>query len=178
MVESFTSYITRLSRAHFLPPWVLVTRDIAPRYRSVKVAQDGHCDLFGQLGAALNGNRNTAIEGVGIVEGLTFRKGLESLTLRSLSSSISPAALLHPFEAWCPACLEDWKKAGAEVYSPLLWQVRAASGVIAPYPATVGQVTARGARDGLAPADQRPTPVDQEERRSSSLDSWPVKSCT
>src|SRR6266404_8988694 len=63
MVESLTSYITRVARAHFLPPWVLTTKDLAPRFRCVQIAHDGHCDLFAAASVSLNGNCATAREG-------------------------------------------------------------------------------------------------------------------
>ncbi len=124
MVESLTSYITRVARAHFLPPWVVVTRSIAPCYRKVKVSSNGQCDLFGRVAVTLNGNCTTAMEGAAILEGLTGRSGLWDLTLHQLNGVISPAALLHEFEHWCPLCLKTWNDEGGEPYVPLLWQLR------------------------------------------------------
>src|ERR1700686_1551310 len=80
IIESLTSYITRAARAHFLPPWVVATKDLAPRFRCAKISQNGHCDLFGPLAAALNGNCTTAREGAEITGQLTLREGLGDLT--------------------------------------------------------------------------------------------------
>src|SRR6266404_1867432 len=125
MVESLTSYITRVARAHFLPPWVLVTRDLAPAFRTVKSSIGGHCDLFAHPAVSINGNCGTARECAGHMERLTLREGLGKLTLAALSDIVAPAALLHPFEHWCPICLEEWRRLGTEAYALLLWQVRA-----------------------------------------------------
>jgi hypothetical protein len=62
MVESLTSYITRVARAHFLPPWVLVTRDLAVRPTNAEAIADGHCDLFAHLAVSINGNCCTAMK--------------------------------------------------------------------------------------------------------------------
>jgi AraC-like DNA-binding protein len=58
---------------------------------------------------------------------LTLRHGLDELTMTSLAGVISPAALLHPYEHWCPICLEDWRAQESDIYIPLLWQIRAVS---------------------------------------------------
>src|SRR5580658_1513 len=85
MVESLTSYITRVARAHFLPPWVLVTRDLAIGTRTAKARADGHCDLFAHLAVSINGNCCTAKKCATNMERLALRKGLEELTLTALS---------------------------------------------------------------------------------------------
>jgi len=125
MVESLTSHITRVARSHFLPPWVLVTRDLATHFQTVKGTCNGHCDLFANSAVSLNGECETAREGVRIMESLTLRRGLDELTMTALSGIISPAALLHLHEHWCPQCLNEWRKHGSVVYAPLLWQIRA-----------------------------------------------------
>jgi len=125
MVESLTSYITRVARAHFLPPWVMVTRDLATGFKTAKSTGSGHCDLFAQPAVSINGNCGTARECAMNMQRLTLRKGLEELTLAALSDIVAPAALLHSFEHWCPVCLEEWRRLGSEAYAPLQWQIRA-----------------------------------------------------
>src|SRR5437773_2093691 len=71
MVECLSSYIHRLAEAHGLPTWVLVCRELAPRFRRKSIlASNGHCDLFGKVGMTINGNNNTALEAIAILEAL------------------------------------------------------------------------------------------------------------
>ena len=42
-----------------------------------------------------------------------------------LSREASPKVdIFRTTEAWCPACLEQWRAEGVPIYSPLLWSVR------------------------------------------------------
>ena len=101
----------------------LAVAGLGTRRRSILGA--GHPMGRTLLAVSINGNCETARECVGQMEQLTLREGLGELTLVALSQIVAPAALLHPFEYWCPICLEEWRKLGTEPYVPLLWQVRA-----------------------------------------------------
>jgi hypothetical protein len=81
MVECLSSYIHRLAWAHGLPTWVLVCREIAPRFRRQSIlTSNGHCDLFGRVGMTINGNNGTAREAIAVLESLTGQTPLHSLT--------------------------------------------------------------------------------------------------
>ena len=57
-------------------------------------------------------------------ETATGRSDLRPLTLSALQGSVSKVDIFRTTEAWCPACLEQWRAEGVPIYSPLLWSVR------------------------------------------------------
>jgi hypothetical protein len=124
-VESLTSYIARLSAAHCLPLWVLVTREIAPLFsrKSIVDFKNGHCDLLGKFGGAVNGNNSTAAEAVKAVEHLTTQNGVREMTMRMAGGNVAATPLLRPTQAWCPQCLQEWSECGQELYYPLVWNL-------------------------------------------------------
>ena len=121
--ESLTGYIARLADAHGLATWGLVIREFAPRFSRPLVDKEGHSDLFGPFGAALNGLGRTALQAVKILNILTGRKGLEFLTLLPFRDVLSPRSSVRKTVAWCPLCLSDWLCTGRPVYLPLVWQL-------------------------------------------------------
>lgn len=122
MVECLSSYIHRVAEAHGLPTWVLVCREVAPRFhrRSI-LTSNGHCDLFGKLGMTVNGNNDTALETIAILEKLTGQTKLSFLTFCRLGALVAEHRILHGSQAWCPECLEQWRQCGKPVYQPLIW---------------------------------------------------------
>jgi hypothetical protein len=65
----------------------LVAREIATSFRRKSIVDhaNGHCDLFGALGVAVNGNNGTTMEALKAVERLTTQTELRnpSTTCRS-----------------------------------------------------------------------------------------------
>src|ERR1700683_189509 len=62
-VESITSYISRLAGEHHVAPWVIVSRDIAPRMSRKTLAEpNGHTDFYAKMSASLNGVCTAAAE--------------------------------------------------------------------------------------------------------------------
>jgi TniQ len=57
-------------------------------------------------------------------ETATGRSDLHVLTLSALQGPISQPNIFRTTEAWCPACLEQWRTTQLTVYSPLLWAMR------------------------------------------------------
>ena len=96
MVECLSSYIHRLAEAHGLPTWVLVCRELAPRFRRMSIlASNGHCDLFGKLGMTINGNNDTSREAVAILQELTGQMELSFLTFSRLGSLVAEHRILQ-----------------------------------------------------------------------------------
>lgn len=124
LVEGMASYVDRLAQAHGVPPWMLVVREIAPRFRrNTVVTSGGHCDLFGNMGASIHGNSATAGEMVDVMASLTGRSDLAVLTFRGLSGVLAEGRLIRTVQAWCPACLKGWRECGQGVYRPLIWNL-------------------------------------------------------
>lgn len=121
-VECLTSYIHRLADAHGVPAWVLVCRELAPRFsRKSMLAANGHCDLFGRVGLTINGNNHTAREAVSILEALTGHARIRSLTFCQLGGLVAEHRIVRGTQAWCPECLEQWHQAARPIYRPLVW---------------------------------------------------------
>jgi hypothetical protein len=126
-VESLTSYTNRLGWRHQVPPKVLVAEELVPHL--------GREYLYGNtnLGACcrggwfmhVNGNGSLAQEWSTILEQLTTRSGLLSLTSHVWMGHLSPRGHLRVVPAWCPVCYADWKAQGFPIYQPLLWMIRA-----------------------------------------------------
>ena len=124
MVECLSSYIHRLAEAHGLPTWILVCKELAPRFgRWSLLASNGHCDLFGKLGMTINGNNDTALEISAILKSLTGHSGLSALTFCRLGALVAAGRILRKTQAWCPECLEQWRGNDMTVYQPLIWML-------------------------------------------------------
>jgi len=123
MGESLTGYLARLADAHGLATWGLVVREFAPRFCRPLVDKEGHSDLFGPFGAALNGLGRTALQAVKILGSLTGGEGLELLTLLPFRDVLSSRSSVRKTVAWCPLCLSHWLCTGRPVYLPLVWQL-------------------------------------------------------
>jgi hypothetical protein len=145
--ESMTGYLARLADAHCVPISALVSRIVAPRLRQGRIASRNRLSgVFGTVGLSFNGNSPMAGEVVEVINELTGRTDLDSLTMLFTAGHISHKGLLRPSQAWCPACFSEWKESGVSIHMPLLWSL-----------ATVSACT-RHARSlsTLCPSCQRP----------------------
>jgi transcriptional regulator with XRE-family HTH domain len=128
MVESLTSYITRLADAHSVSPITLVINEILPRVNPPHVQQEGRSvsaqvsSVFRES-ALLNGVAGGTQSWVVTLEQLTGRRDLRFLTLLTFSNVLPPRKLLRRKRAWCPLCYQKWRDAHLVVYEPLLWNV-------------------------------------------------------
>jgi hypothetical protein len=125
MVESLTSYVARLAEAHSLKLSTFVGKILAPlgKMRGI-TGVGGWYDILRHLGASLNGTGGTSADCVAILESLTLQESLLNLTLRFTTGWLSDRALISTNQRWCPQCLNEWKRCGATVYYPLLWQLQ------------------------------------------------------
>ena len=118
--ESLTSYLSRLARHHHVPPRHLVAQEIVPHLG--QGYSRNHLSVFSWSTAmSVNGNGPLAQEWSSILEGLTKRPDLHSLTLQWWVGDLPPHKLLREKPAWCPACYAEWKEQGMPIYEPLLW---------------------------------------------------------
>jgi transcriptional regulator with XRE-family HTH domain len=125
LVESLSSYITRLAEAHSVFSGLLLYRLIVPLVPDYSPAEKQH-GLFresGQRSTLLNGTGLPAKYAVQALETLTLRTDLHLLTLLPLAAIFPPTSrgLLRLTKAWCPLCYEDQRKAAQPIYDPLLW---------------------------------------------------------
>ena len=122
MVECVASYIHRLAEAHGLPTWVLVRRELAPRFQHKSIlGVEGDCSLFKKMGATINGENGSARETVQILETLTGHGSVCCLNFTKFGKLMAGRKLIRSRQAWCPRCLAEWQQNGQPVYQPLLW---------------------------------------------------------
>ena len=129
-VESLTSYLARLGEAHGVGVRRLLVVEILPLLRrSHLLGPENHgLSAFWQRETrAINGTRTLARDLVQALEGLTLRGDLRFLTLLPWSQVLPPRDLIRPYHAWCPACYQEWHRAGEAVYEPLLWSLSVVS---------------------------------------------------
>lgn len=126
LVESLTSYLTRLAESHSVSVSTLMTREIAP------ILTNDHTEYGSKRGLNALFNCGVAINGTGeIVElflssltRLTLNESLSALTLLPLKGFFSDRELLSKSKTWCPHCYEDWRQSQKTIYEPLLWTFR------------------------------------------------------
>jgi AraC-like DNA-binding protein len=127
-VECLTSYITRLAEAHCVFPGILMYNLVGPFLQhssvtqvsreSMAVGQARHTESF-------NGTaQKRAGAAVYALECLTLQRSLRFLTLLTWEGAFPAHKLLRQTRAWCPACLEEWKRTGQVIYEPLLWTLQ------------------------------------------------------
>ena len=94
LVESFTSYISRLANAHSVLLRTLVTDEILPHLNRTHLYQKGqpvydHLTTFWKRSALLNGTCSTASNLVHTIEQLTQRNDLRFLTMLTFANVLS-----------------------------------------------------------------------------------------
>lgn len=118
LVESLTSFTSRLAEAHCVRVGVLLSQEVGPSIsrRAFNVSQ-----MWMQVGHTMNGQGKHARRCVHHLERLTHQEGLAKLTFLPWSAILGSTHLLRKHKAWCPLCLSEWKAADKIVYEPLLW---------------------------------------------------------
>lgn len=124
LVESLSSYVTRLAEAHCVFPGRLMSKVVVPLVPGYSpLEQHGLFRESGAKSTLLNGTGLTARYGVQALLTLTGRTDLHCLTLLPLTAIFAAQArgLIRLTKAWCPVCYENWREQGQKVYDPLLW---------------------------------------------------------
>jgi hypothetical protein len=118
-VESLSSYVTRLAEAHVISVWRLILHVLSPE----RPGQIPRCSTrYSYPANGLGKGSEMFLRGF---QAATGRSDLHLLTLTTFQGTISQPSIFRNAEAWCPICLEQRRKAGVPVYSPLLWVIRA-----------------------------------------------------
>jgi hypothetical protein len=128
LIESFTSYITRLAAIHQVPTGVLLAQELAPfisRYkgRNPKSLSNIFFHIFFNQTGAWNGTGAMAVEPLDVLQKLTNQPSLRFLTLISWEKVLPTRNLLRKYNAWCPLCYTEWSQAGIPIHEPLLWSI-------------------------------------------------------
>ena len=122
MVESLTSYFSRLAEAHSISAGTLLHRELLP-------LKAGRRNMFSCIVSArtrcftssINSLGNTATRFASTVGKLTGRNDLYFLTMAPWQTLLPAPLLTRGVAAWCPLCLSSWRDAGKPLYVPLLW---------------------------------------------------------
>lgn len=129
LVESLTGYIARLAEAHCVLPGVLMEKELTPivkefsRRSPESELKPDRAGIFSRTGT-LNGIGVMAMDWVRAVETLTLRRDLRFLTMLTWTSVLPLRNLLcRHNRAYCPACYEEWRSSGQQIYEPLLWAI-------------------------------------------------------
>lgn len=130
LVESLTSYISRLAGIHAVTVSDLaghVLANCAPPDAPIVSVSARHYRMGSgfQSGAhSINGATEDAGRWIAAVETATGRSGLRFLTLTPLKQVFCRQSLFRKAQAWCPVCFEDCGRSGLPLYLPLSWALR------------------------------------------------------
>ncbi|KUO76692.1 MAG: hypothetical protein APF81_11515 [Desulfosporosinus sp. BRH_c37] len=127
IIESQTSYISRLSEIHSVTVGSLIGKELASvlaKKYILKSSMEGGSRFF-DTASELNGFGKVAEDCAKGLEILTGGTDLKGLTLVSWNHMIPPRGVLREKKAWCPECLENWKENNQDIYEPLLWSFKA-----------------------------------------------------
>jgi hypothetical protein len=131
MIESFSSYITRLAEAHCTTVGVLIAQEISPllrkKYltpeRSRKVQSGSMLEVI----KSIESTAQTAVDWIHVLKKLTLQTDLHLLTMLPFKEIFSARNLLRDKRVWCPLCFESLKDKKEIIYEPLLWRLKAAN---------------------------------------------------
>ncbi len=123
MVESLSSYVTRLAHSHGLHVGTLLSREIAPLIDKSYINQGnnkGVSQLFNRT-SALNGTGIMAEDLINVLNILTKISNLPELTFIAYAEILNNKKLFRSSLAWCPLCYEQWLSCQEYIYNPLIW---------------------------------------------------------
>jgi hypothetical protein len=130
-VESLTSYVARLAKAHGTHPKKLVMQEIWPLLKAPSEFQGYTVNEYYTLNTSwiknsvvLNGVTSLTGKWVQVIEQLTRRRDLCFLTMLTWANVLTSLELLRNYRAWCPACYEEWRQTERTVYEPLMWSLK------------------------------------------------------
>lgn len=125
MIESLTSYVTRLAHSHGVFVSTLLSRIVNPLLQRtfIKKSTSRGLEPFFKCSHALNGYGTIATDFVDVISQLTLSNKLECLTLIPFANLLVAKGLLRHYKAWCPICYQHWKQNQQVIYDPLLWSL-------------------------------------------------------
>jgi AcrR family transcriptional regulator/predicted DNA-binding transcriptional regulator AlpA/transcriptional regulator with XRE-family HTH domain len=123
-IESFTSYITRLSYRHCVPPRDLILEEVLPLLNIADCLKQENRLAWLRGSTGLNGMTPLVEDWVHALEQLTSWNTLRFLTMLTWSGVADPYGVVRKTRAWCPECYDEWLKNGDELYEPLIWTLR------------------------------------------------------
>jgi transcriptional regulator with XRE-family HTH domain len=126
MVESFTSYLTRIAKEHNTTVGYLVNKLLIPTMNKDYLSRSSNFggNRFYEGAKTLNGYMGYANQLVTVTNKLTGREDLQELTLLNWKEIFPLRGLLKDSLSWCPYCIEGWLEDGKSAYYPLIWYLK------------------------------------------------------
>lgn len=122
LVESLASYVSRIAQSHTLSVKDMVKDYFQPELESIrrleKTSGNSKLTIKEMCGVGKN-----AQEWVRVLDETIQLFPFRNMTMLPFAPFFSSTALIRPERMWCPCCYEDWKKAEATIYEPLLWSL-------------------------------------------------------
>lgn len=123
MVESLTSYISRLAEAHHLCVSTLVEKVLAPLLDKNYLIK-GKGSRFYDYSIEINAFGTQVTNFTQTQSALTGMDCLHKLSLLPLRDVFPSWNVLTKTKRWCPIRLDEWMRNDSVVYEPLLWNFR------------------------------------------------------
>lgn len=124
-VESLTSYVNRLARAHYIQPRRLMVQEVHPLLGLLKSISVNKSINEEPTSAFLNGMTPLTGGCIQVLSALTGCENLRFLSMLTWTNIASQVGVVRNTRAWCPVCYDEWIQAGKIVYEPLLWNIKA-----------------------------------------------------
>ncbi|MRH42087.1 hypothetical protein GH741_05285 [Aquibacillus halophilus] len=126
MVESLTSYLSRLAFEHSTTVGQLVNKLIIPAKSKVHLIRSSEFggNRFYEGAKTINGYMDYASNIIYALGKLTSRTDLQELTLVNLKGVIPLRGLFKQSLTWCPVCIKEWRDDKSTVYYPLIWYLK------------------------------------------------------
>lgn len=118
--ESLTSYLNRLGWRHHVSPRDLAAQEIVPSL-SYEYPKHQLAAFSRGPGMQINGTGGIAQDWASLLEQLTMRPDLHTLTLDCWLGDLSSRGHLRKVPAWCPMCYTERAEQALPLYQPLLW---------------------------------------------------------
>lgn len=130
VVESLTSYISRLADTHSVSIGALYEYVIIPALNKPYLTSPPHLGPASSLVGSFR-NQIKSINGVGkiawewsqLLMKMTLRNDLDYLTFLPWAGALSQLKLLRKIQAWCPACYDEMLNGDGVVYQQLIWSL-------------------------------------------------------
>jgi len=125
LVESLTSYISRLAYEHCVAVKDLVVRELLPLFgrEYLLSKEDNNRSAFWKDASAINSLNPSTFDWVHLLMSLTLQQGCYFLTMLPWAQVLSPRNLIRRKKAWCPLCYVEWRRHNLRLYEPLIWSL-------------------------------------------------------
>ncbi len=125
LVESLTSYISRLANEHCVVVKDLVVRELLPLFgrEYLLSKEDNNRSAFWKDASAINSLNPSTFDWANLLMSLTLQQDCYFLTMLPWVQVLSPRNLIRRTKAWCSLCYDEWRSHNLRIYEPLIWSL-------------------------------------------------------